>query len=102
MAASKPDHAGGEETTKQGPPNPQGSAQDAPSPPGGPLRSDAPSGSTTPGGPGTQGQPGRPRSDTGSMRPVEEPVGPAAKEATVPEDPEKLSRNQPSDDTEEH
>lgn len=106
MAASEADHAAGEAGTKQGPANPQGTDQDAPSPPGGPLRSDRPSGSVAPGepgGPGRSGGPaGPPQPEGGSMRHVEEPVGPPAKEATVPEDPEKLSRNQPSDDTEEH
>ena len=40
------------ETTKPGPANPQGSSDlDAPTPPGGPMRSDAPSGGNAPGGP---------------------------------------------------
>lgn len=61
-------------TTKPGPANPQGSADlDAPSPPGGPMRSDAPSGSVAPGGPGTPQQPGEPQEVKRPERPVEEP-----------------------------
>ncbi len=78
MAASD-ETAGGNasednETTKPGPPNPQGSSgADAPSPPGGPLRSDAPSGAVPPGGPGTPAQPGEPKEVERPTHPVAEP-----------------------------
>lgn len=65
------------ETTKPGPANPQGSGDlDAPTPPGGPMRSDAAAGSQAPGGPGTSPQPGEPHEQVEPMRDVHEPRGP--------------------------
>lgn len=49
-----------EDETKPGPANHQGSDLDAPTPPGGPLRQDAPDTPVTPGGPSTPTQPGEP------------------------------------------
>ena len=64
----------GSRTTKQGPSNPPGSSDGAlPSPPGSPLRSDAPSGPVPPGGPGTPAQPGEPQEVKRHQRPIDEP-----------------------------
>ena len=105
MAASEETAGGnaseGNETTKPGPPNPQGSGDlDAPSPPGGPLRSDAPSGVVPPGGPGTPAQPGEPREVRRPEHPVPEP-GTAADptEALGGEDDAESSQSEPSDNS---
>ena len=105
MAASN-ETAGGSasednETTKPGPPNPQGSSDlDMPSPPGGPLRSDAPSGATAPGGPGTPNQPGEPQEVRRPQRPVAEPH-PSEDHATLlrGDDNAQSSQLEPSDDS---
>lgn len=89
----------GDRTTKPGPANPQGSDRlDAPTPPGGPLRSDAPSGPVAPGGPGTPARSGEPEKP---MRTVEEPVGPRNGEgATTPQEHNaESSQGEPSDDS---
>jgi hypothetical protein len=107
MAASTDVNPGGsssedERTTKSGPANPQGSNHlDAPTPPGGPLRSDAPSGSATPGGPGSPVQPGQPEEPERPMRTIEEPVGRRGEHsATTPqEDNAESSQGEPSDDS---
>lgn len=105
MAASKENGSGSasedNETTKCGPANPQGSGDlDLPSPPGGPLRSDAPSGAVTPGGPGTPNQPGEPQEVRRADRPVSEPQ-PSDEEATLltDEDNAQSSQREPSDDS---
>lgn len=90
-----------DKTTKPGPPNPQGSSDlDMPSPPGGPLRSDAPSGPVPPGGPGTPAQPGEPQKVRRAERPVEEP-GASEEEAEVltGADNAQSSQLEPSDDS---
>ncbi|MFZ5847604.1 hypothetical protein [Nocardioides pakistanensis] len=104
MAASETNHGGTpaeDETTKPGPANPQASSSlDAPTPPGGPLRSDAPSGPVAPGGPGTPAQPGEPQEPERPMREVEEPVG--AHPPAEPRDEGDHARGpqaEPSDDS---
>lgn len=108
MAASTNVSTGGtqsgndEHTTKPGPANPQGSADlDAPTPPGGPLRSDAPSASVAPGGPGTPVQPGRAEPSEKPMRRVEEPRGPRDEDAQVTPQEENAdsSQGEPSDNS---
>ncbi|HSJ19520.1 MAG TPA: hypothetical protein VK964_03005 [Nocardioidaceae bacterium] len=107
MAASADVNPGARETeeqgtTKPGPANPQGSSDlDAPTPPGGPLRSDAPTGSVAPGGPGTPTQPGQPQEVEPPTRRVEEPVGSAGQEASrTPQDQNaETSQGEPSDDS---
>lgn len=74
-----------DENTKSGPANHQGSDLDAPTPPGGPLRQDAPDGSVAPGGPGTPAQPGQPKK-------VDEPEG----STTFAAEPEPEPQVQPS------
>lgn len=89
------------ETTKPGPPNPQGSSDlDMPSPPGGPLRSDAPSSATVPGGPGTPNQPGDPQEVKRPERPVAEPHS-SEDHASVllGDDNAQSSQLEPSDDS---
>ncbi len=104
MAASDENRGGTpsqDETTKTGPANPQGSSHlDAPTPPGGPLRSDAPAGSVAPGGPGTPAQPGEPEGQEGPMRRVDEPVGDRGDRAASADDPTAhTSQGEPSDDS---
>ncbi|HEX6248751.1 MAG TPA: hypothetical protein VFZ64_12850 [Nocardioidaceae bacterium] len=103
MAASDANHGGTpspDETTKPGPANPQESGDlDAPTPPGGPLRSDAPAGPVAPGGPGTPVQPGEPRETERPMRPVEEPVGDVGHATTTEDVNAQTSQGQPSDDS---
>jgi hypothetical protein len=103
MAASdvNPGGASSEEnaTTKPGPANPQASSDlDAPTPPGGPLRNDAPAGQTAPGGPGTPVQPGEPEEAERPMRPVEEPVG-TDRPAAAEDENAQTSQGEPSDDS---
>lgn len=73
---------------------------DMPSPPGGPLRSDAPDGPVPPGGPGTPAMPGEPKEVQRPDRPVEEP---GATEGPSPvltgEDNVQTSQGEPSDDS---
>lgn len=89
-----------DETTKPGPANPQGSGGlDAPTPPGGPLRSDSADGSVAPGGPGTPVQPGEPEEQKKAMRPVEEPVGDAGHATTTDDVNAQTSQGEPSDDS---
>jgi hypothetical protein len=105
MAASDGTQSENNDATKPGPANHQGSSRlDAPTPPGGPLRSDAPSGSVTPGGPDTPAQPGEPEKDEKPMRPVKEPIGSQAEPATLPtgDDVPESSQDQPSDDSGQH
>jgi len=106
MAASEGTESENNDATKPGPANHQGSSHlDAPTPPGGPLRSDAPSGPVTPGGPDTPTQPGRPEEqDEKPMRKVEEPIGDKAEPATLPtgDDIPETSQDQPSDDSGKH
>jgi hypothetical protein len=107
MAASADVNPGARETedqgtTKPGPANPQGSSDlDAPTPPGGPLRSDAPAGPVTPGGPGTPAQPGEPQEAERPTRTVEEPVGPSGSQtsSTAQEQNAESSQGEPSDDS---
>ena len=87
------------ETTKPGPANPQGSADlDAPTPPGGPMRSDAPSGGNAPGGPATPAQPGEAHEQQRPMRDVEEPRGPERSSA-VPSSEAEQAQSEPSDNS---
>jgi len=84
------------ETTKPGPANPQGSADlDAPTPPGGPMRSDVPSGGKAPGGPATPAQPDEQQE---SMRDVEEPRGPEGSPAAPTSEAEQ-AQSEPSDNS---
>jgi hypothetical protein len=106
MAASENETAGGTaaegaETTKPGPPNPQGSGDmDMPSPPGSPLRSDAPSGEVPPGGPGTPAQPGEPKEVRRHQRPIDEPGTDAEPQPVLSgEDNAQSSQLEPSDDS---
>lgn len=106
MAASADVNQGGtprgeEPATKPGPANPQGSSDlDAPTPPGGPLRNDAPAGSVTPGGPGTPAQPGEPQEAERPTREVEEPVGgPTVHETPTDDVNAQTSQGEPSDDS---
>ncbi len=105
MAASEetPEGTGSEDagTTKSGPPNPQRSDIDAPSPPGGPLRSDEPAATVFPGGPGTPAMPGEPKEVDRPTRPVVEPgdaVDPP-REVLMGEDNAQTSQGEPSDDS---
>ena len=78
-----------DENTKSGPANHQGSDLDAPTPPGGPLRQDAPDGSVAPGGPGTPAQPGKPKKvdePEGSTTPAAEPE-PQVQPSSSPDGP---------------
>jgi hypothetical protein len=104
MAASDGNTAENNDATKPGPANHDAGSLDAPTPPGGPLRSDAPSGSVTPGGPDTPVQPGAPEESDKPMRKVEEPVGSEAEPATLPtgNDDPATSQDQPSDDSGAH
>lgn len=87
------------ETTKPGPANPQGSGDlDAPTPPGGPMRSDVPSGGDAPGGPNTPVQPGEPRAQQRPMRDVEEPRGPERSPAAPSSESEQVP-SEPSDNS---
>jgi hypothetical protein len=89
-------------TTKPGPANPQGSNDlDAPTPPGGPLRSDTPDGAVAPGGPGTPAQPGKLQEVERPTRPVDEPVGPTDREVSqsTQEQNAETSQGEPSDDS---
>jgi hypothetical protein len=105
MAASdetRGDASEDDETTKPGPPNPQGSGDlDMPSPPGGPLRSDAPSGAVPPGGPGTPAQPGEPKEVERPQRPVKEPGSDTdpSTSALETERNAQTSQGEPSDDS---
>lgn len=106
MAASNETAGGsaseGDRTTKPGPPNPQGSGDlDMPSPPGGPLRSDAPSGAVPPGGPGTPAQPGEPQEVRRHERPIDEPGSDTEPAETVlsGEGNAQTSQGEPSDDS---
>jgi hypothetical protein len=106
MAASEHETAEGASSegsrpTKPGPPNPQGSGDvDVPSPPGGPLRSDTPSGTVPPGGPGTPGMPGEPHEVKRAERPVHEPgTSEEATEVLMGEDNAQSSQREPSDDS---
>ncbi len=103
MAASDENRGGSpsqDETTKPGPANPQGSSDlDAPTPPGGPLRNDAPAGSVAPGGPGTPVQPGEPREQERPMREVDEPVGDAGRTTSTADPNAQTSQGEPSDDS---
>ena len=89
-------------TTKPGPANPQGSRDlDAPTPPGGPMRSDAPAGGAAPGGPGTPVQPGEPHESSTPERTIDEPVGPpdnGGADAGRPDPNAESSQGEPSDD----
>jgi hypothetical protein len=104
MAASTDVNPGGtphgeEETTKAGPANPQGSSSlDAPTPPGGPLRSDAP-GATTPAGPGTPAQPGEPQEPRRPTREVQEPIGGSRDDTGAIDENAQTSQGEPSDDS---
>jgi len=71
-----------------------------PSPPGGPLRSDAPSGGTAPGGPGTPNQPGEPQEVKRAEHPVAEPRA-SEEHPTVltGDDNAQSSQLEPSDDS---
>lgn len=94
-----PDDTG---TTKPGPPNPQASGDiDVPSPPGGPLRSDAAAGTVTPGGPGTPAQPGEPKEVERPTRPVVEPGSSTETPPAVLTDEgnAQTSQREPSDDS---
>ncbi|HEX5772034.1 MAG TPA: hypothetical protein VFY11_13815 [Nocardioidaceae bacterium] len=106
MAASEKIPGGtrseGAEPTKQGPPNPESSRDiDMPSPPGGPLRSDAPSGPVPPGGPGTPNMPGEPKEVERPTRSVVEPGSTTAdpSEVLTGEDNAQTSQAEPSDDS---
>jgi hypothetical protein len=105
MAASEKETSGARSseggTTKAGPANPQGSgSMDMPSPPGGPLRSDTPSGAVTPGGPGTPAQPGEPQEVKRPEHRVQEP-GPDEQPPPVltGDDNAQSSQLEPSDDS---
>lgn len=88
------------ETTKPGPANPQGSGDlDAPTPPGGPMRSDAPSGPVAPGGPGTPTQPGEPHEVEQPERPVVEPSLEPDGPKEIPDPNAETSQGEPSDDS---
>lgn len=88
------------ETTKSGPANPQGSADlDAPTPPGGPMRSDAPSGPVAPGGPGTPVQPGQPHEPAQPERPVVEPSGDPDGPKEIEDPTAQTAQGEPSDDS---
>jgi hypothetical protein len=106
MAASDGNESENNDATKPGPANHQAAdGLDAPTPPGGPLRSDAPSGSVTPGGPDTPEQPGRPeQQDDTPMRRIEEPIGSKAEPGTLPtgDGVPESSQDQPSDDSGQH
>lgn len=104
MAASEVDPGGSQsdhDPTKPGPANPQDSDDlDSPTPPGGPLRSDAPAGPVSPGGPGTPVQPGAPEEVDRPRRPVGEPLGDAAGRAATTKDVNaETSQAEPSDDS---
>ncbi|HEU4513307.1 MAG TPA: hypothetical protein VFR87_09400 [Nocardioidaceae bacterium] len=90
------------ETTKQGPPNPEGSSDiDLPSPPGSPMRSDVPAGTVPPGGPGTPNMPGEPKEVERPTRPVVEPGSTTEppSEVLMGEDNAQSSQAEPSDDS---
>lgn len=108
MATNAEDH----EPTKPGPANPQqpddqgASGLDAPTPPGGPMRSDAPSGAVTPGGPGTPAQPGEPHEQQHPERPVSEPHEAASSRPSgsggISDANAESSQGEPSDDSGHH
>jgi hypothetical protein len=96
--APPPESAG---TTKSGPPNPQDSDIDTPSPPGSPLRSDEPADDVLAGGPGTPAMPGEPEEVERPTRPVAEPGSATepAPEVLVDEGNAQDSQEEPSDDS---
>jgi hypothetical protein len=73
-------------STKPGPSNPHNpGGQDAPTPPGGPLRQDAADGPDVPGGPSTPTQPGEPQQvDPDPGQPAE---GPTVQPSSNPDGP---------------
>lgn len=88
------------ETTKPGPANPRGSGDlDAPTPPGGPLRSDSASGPVAPGGPGTPVQPGEPHDTPRPEHPVVEPSGEPDGPKEIEDPSVQTFQGEPSDDS---
>jgi hypothetical protein len=88
-------------TTKQGPPNPQASDVETPSPPGSPLRSDEPAGNVFAAGTGSRTMPGEAEEVEQPMRSVAEPDSTTEPptEVLMGEDNAQTSQREPSDDS---